>query len=53
MDLESVETILDATSKTLRLVLDIEQRSHMSWTELKPNLIHIHKTLCLASKHTS
>lgn len=51
-DLESVETLLDATGKTLRLVLDIGQRSHMSWTELKPNLIHIHKTLCLASKHT-
>ena len=51
-DLESVETLLDATGKTLRLVLDIGQRSQMSWTELKPNLFHIHKTLCLASKHT-
>ena len=50
-DLESVERLLDATGKTLRLVLDIGQRSHMSWTALKPNLVHIHKTLCLASKN--
>ena len=48
-DLEHVETLLDATGKTLRLVLDIGQRSHMPWTTLQPNLIHIHKTLCLAS----
>ena len=50
-DLESVETLLDATGKTLRLVLDIGQRSHMTWTALKPDLVHIHKTLCLASKN--
>ena len=50
-DLEHVETLLDATGKTLRLVLDIRQRSHMPWTALKPNLMHIHKTLCLASKN--
>ena len=50
-DLEHVETLLDATGKTLRLVLDIGQRSHMPWAALKPNLIHIHKTLCLASKN--
>ena len=48
-DLEQVETLLDATGKTLRLVLDIGQRPHMPWTTLQPNLIHIHKTLCLAS----
>ena len=50
-DLESVERLLDATGKTLRLVLEIGQRSHMPWTALKPNLIHIHKTLCLASRN--
>lgn len=50
-DLEHVETLLDATGKTLRLVLDIGQRSHMPWTTLQPNLIHIHKTLCLASRN--
>ena len=25
--------------------------SHMPWTTLQPNLIHIHKTLCLASRN--
>ena len=50
-DLEKVENLLDATGKTLRLVLDIGQQSHMHWAALKPNLIHIHKTLCLASKN--
>lgn len=50
-DLESVERLLDATGKTLRLVLEIGQRSHMPWTALQPNLIHIHKTLCLASRN--
>ena len=49
-DLEHVETLLDATGKTLRLVLDIGQHLRMPWTTLQPNLIHIHKTLCLASK---
>ena len=50
-DLEHVETLLDATGKTLRLVLDIGQRPHVPWTTLQPNLIHIHKTLCLASRN--
>ena len=50
-DLEHVESLLDATGKTLRLVLDIGQRPHMPWTTLQPNLIHIHKTLCLASRN--
>jgi hypothetical protein len=50
-DLEHVEALLDATGKTLRLVLDIGQRPHMPWTTLQPNLIHIHKTLCLASRN--
>ena len=50
-DLEHVETLLDATGKTLRLVLDIGQRPHMPWTTLQPNLIHIHKTLCLAARN--
>ena len=48
-ELESVEALLDAAGKTLRLVLDIGQRPHMHWVDLEPSLIHIHKTLCLAS----
>ena len=49
-DLEDIESLLDATGKTLRLVLDIGQRSTLRWTTLMPSLHHIHKTLCLVSK---
>lgn len=51
LDLDNVDALLDATGKTLRLVLDIGQHGRMEWTTLEPSLGHIHKTLCLASNH--
>ena len=51
LDLDNVDALLDATGKTLRLVLDIGQHGRMEWTTLEPSLGHIHKTLCLASHH--
>ena len=50
-DLDSVDSLLDATGKTLRLVLDIGQCGRLDWGTLEPSLSHIHKTLCLASQH--
>ena len=47
-DHESLEDVMDAMGKTLRLVLDVGLRPQQPWSDLFPSLIHIHKSLCLA-----
>ena len=47
-DHESLEDVMDAMGKTLRLVLDVGRRPQQPWSDLLPSLIHIHKSLCLA-----
>ena len=46
-DHESLEDVMDAMGKTLRLVLDVGRRPQQPWSDLFPSLIHIHKSLCL------
>lgn len=42
-----LEAMIDATGKSLRLLMDAGRQPHATWSKASEGLNHLHKTLCL------
>lgn len=42
-----LEAMIDATGKSLRLLMDAGRQPHVTWSQAADTLNHLHKTLCL------
>lgn len=46
-DPAQLEAMIDATGKSLRLLMDAGRQPHATWSKASEGLNHLHKTLCL------